>query len=503
MTVNRIERQRLHYLESLDSVRMTAPRAANVSSPGSTPLEEMNELQSFLEVLMTLALGRTVVVPQPYAFDSWAFLTVAERVLEARGPSTASADRPFRLHLFGAGIDSFDDAVRSMLVRVHDPERPFVSSLLPGLSELDPQRLTRMSGDPESLLRWADGVDHRVSAPLSRVMNEFRHLQPVQARPRKGVNLGQMLADLVDPSSAMWHVATQMDEPSREIHSTLVESVRRLDPTRPASFGQRSGLRRDAPWPGDPEGRSAGAIVGKDELALVTEFVDTLYNRVVADSIGVAPATFSTTVELGEDLRRARRVAQQLALGTSRSREVSVAAQDEPPLFEVRLRPEAIHDSALVSAEARRLLDLGSDGLAPLLDARRDTGNGNLRSPFWDSVDRLDRAVLGGEEREIDRALESHLKLATGLLGGTAELGTGGGRRVELVLTAAGAGLPGIAASTGVVPGLVGVGLATMGAVMPGVVGSISTGIGRWRGLRRMASAFSEFVDVSPAGGTS
>lgn len=492
--------QRLQYLESMDSVRMTAPGAVNVSIDRNRQLEEMSQLQSFLEVLMTLALGRTVVVPQSYAFDSWAFLTVAERVLQARGPSTASADRPFRLHLFGAGIDSFDDAVRSMLARVHDPQRPFVSSLLPGLSELDPQRLTRMSGDLPSLLRWADD---RVSPPLESVMNEFRHLQPVQARPRKGVNLGQMLADLVDPSSAMWHAATQMDEPSREVHSILVESVRALDPARPASFGQRSGLRHDAPWPGDPEGRSAGAIVGEDELALVTEFVDTLYNRVVVDSIGVAPATFSTSVALGEDLRRARLVAQRLALGTARSGDASRAVQDETPLFEVRLRPEALRDNAAVSAEAGRLLALGSDELAPLLHARSEVSHRQRRSPFWDSVDRLDRAVLEGEEREMDRALEPHLKLVTGLLGGRAELGMGGGRRVQLVLTAAGAALPSIAASTFGIPGLVGVGLTAAGAVAPGAVGYTSTGIRRWRECRRMASALGEFVGVSPAGGTS
>lgn len=489
--------QRLQYLESMDSVRMTAPGAASASSGRDVQLEEMNQLQSFLEVLMTLALGRTVVVPQSYAFDSWAFLSVAERVLVARGPSTTSADRPFRLHLFGAGIESFDDAVRSMLARVHDPERPFVSSLLPGLSELDPQRLTRMSDDLESLLGWADD---RVSPSLGRVMGEFRHLQPVQARPHKPVALGQMLADLVDPASAMWQAASQMDEPSREVHATLVESVRQLDPTRPASFAQRSGLRHGAPWPGDPEGRPAREIVGGEQLALVTEFVDTLYNRVVADSIGVAPSTFSTSVALGEDLRRARMVAQRLALGTSRSGDTSEPAQDEIPLFEVRLRPEALRDNAAVSAEAKRLLTLGSGELRPLLDARSEVGHGNRRSPFWESVDRLDRAVLEGEEREMNRALDAHLKHVTGLLGGRAELGMGGRRQVQLVLmTAAGAGLPSIAASTWGIP--VVAGLTAVGAVAPGIAEFLPSEIRRRRESRRRASAWGEFVGVSPAGG--
>jgi hypothetical protein len=79
----------------------------------------------------------------------------------------------------------------------------------------------------------------------------------------------------------------------------------------------------------------------------------------------------------------------------------------------------------------------------------------------------------------------------------------GGGRRVELVLTAAGAGLPGFAASASGVPGLVGVGLTTLGAVTPGVVGAVSAKMRQRREGKRMASAFKEFVGASQAGGTS
>src|SRR3954447_12599307 len=97
----------VQYLESLDSVR---------TGPGSGVSAEdarLAELQTFLEVLMALALGREIVVPQSYAFDSGAFLHVAHRVLTARPES--STDRPFRPHLFGPGIRVFDDAVRAML----------------------------------------------------------------------------------------------------------------------------------------------------------------------------------------------------------------------------------------------------------------------------------------------------------------------------------------------------------------------------------------------------
>ncbi|WP_245239154.1 hypothetical protein [Streptomyces sp. MZ04] len=79
---------------------------------------------------MTLALGRNVVVPQSYAFDSTGFLNVARTVLQVRN-SSATNEHPFRIHLFG--VDSFEGAISSMLSRAFDKNRPFVSSLLPEL----------------------------------------------------------------------------------------------------------------------------------------------------------------------------------------------------------------------------------------------------------------------------------------------------------------------------------------------------------------------------------
>jgi hypothetical protein len=81
-----------------------------------------HELQIFVEVLMTLALGRDVVVPQSYAFDSTGFLSVARTVLQARNRA-AIDEHPFRIHLFG--VDSFEDAIANMLSRTFDENRPF------------------------------------------------------------------------------------------------------------------------------------------------------------------------------------------------------------------------------------------------------------------------------------------------------------------------------------------------------------------------------------------
>ena len=122
----------LVYLESLDSVRSIPVGAATSGAA------DLQQLQVFSEVLMVLALGRSVVVPQSYAFDSLAFLRVAHTVLGAR-PRRERPDRPFRLHLYNA--HSFDAAISAMLRRVHHPERPFVSSLLPELSDLAPEEV--------------------------------------------------------------------------------------------------------------------------------------------------------------------------------------------------------------------------------------------------------------------------------------------------------------------------------------------------------------------------
>jgi hypothetical protein len=200
------------------------------------------ELQVFLEVLLTLAMGYDVVVPQSYALDSWAFVRIAGRVREAR-EAAGSKDRPFRLHLFGDDIDTYRDARAAMLNRVHDPNAPFVSSLLPGLAEVDPGRIARLRDNPDKFWSWADTQGDDLGPLLQSVDAEFRAVGPVAARPT-----GPVLSLTERLRSAMASDAAPDDEDdseATEVRAILTDALRRLDTSHPAAFSQRSRLRHD------------------------------------------------------------------------------------------------------------------------------------------------------------------------------------------------------------------------------------------------------------------
>lgn len=469
------------YLESLDSVR-----AADGTADGDLR-HGLTTLQAFLEILMALALGREVVVPQSYAFDSGAFLLAAERVLNARAKAAPeSTDRPFRPHLFGDGIRTFDQAIGAMVTRVHDEQRPFVSSLYPDLARLDRRAVDELAGDLDQFFPRVAG--DTFARPLELVREEFRTTAPVRARPRPdGVRLDRALADLLDPGSAVSAQAADMDDAERDVLERLKAAVAALDPHQPAAFGQRSRLRSAAPWPGRRDGLSARQVVGAD-LDLVVEFVDTLYNRAVSDSIGVATAVFSTSLHLGPDLDTARGLAQDIALGRGPG---PADADGGPPLFDVELRAGDVAGNAELAREVAAILDRGSAALVPLLQARGDGGAGARDNDFWRSVDRLDRAAAGGAGKGFRKARDAHVELVAGLLRGRPAGGVTAKESVQMVLGGAGAAVPTLVA-TG--PGVLSTSLTAIGAMAPIAAHEVTTRLSGRRNRRRLASALGALV---------
>ena len=384
----------VQYLESLDSVR---------TGPGSGVSEKdarLAELQTFLEVLMALALGRDIVVPQSYAFDSGAFLRVAHRVLAAR--PKASEDRPFRPHLFGPGIEDFDDAITAMLRRVHDPDRPFHSSLHPALQEMSPEQIERVVQDLDKGLPRVTG--DAFSKPMRAVLEEFRFTRPfVVPGPGTGLRLDAVLVDLVTPRSKLSSLSAGVLGTQREVYERIRSAVRLLDPSAPAAFGQRSRLRQDVPWPNDPEERTAAQIVGRD-LPLVVEFVDTLYNRVVADSMGRPPALYSTAATADDVQLEARYLAQELALGRPALLGSDAEEADVPPYFHVAARTSGAKRDALLVKDLEKLFEAGAEALEPLMAARSRPS-----STFCKGVAELDEATAAGDRVAYEKAREKHL----------------------------------------------------------------------------------------------
>jgi hypothetical protein len=388
----------VQYLESLDSVR-TGPGSGVSDQDG-----RLAKLQTFLEVLMALALGREIVVPQSYAFDSGAFLDVASRVLTARPAS--STDRPFRPHLFGERIRTFDDAVRAMLHRVHDPDRPFHSSLHPGINRLSREDVEEVVQDLDGRLVLVAGD---LAKPLSLVLDEFRVTQPYVVPGTGGsLRLETVLAELVDPRSTLSSLSAGLLGRQRDVYERLRAAIRRLDPSQPATFGQRSRLRQDVPWPNDSRRRTAADIAGED-LPLVVEFVDTLYNRVVADSMGRPLALYSTTATSDDSLLEARYLAQELALGRPPLLVDPEGGDQDAPFFQVTAPTSTTRRDALLLRDLGRLFDTGTEALVPLMAAR-----GRPDSQFWRGIAAMEAAGAADYERARDKHLTHVAKLLVG-----------------------------------------------------------------------------------------
>ena len=451
---------RYQYLESLDSVR----------TPFASPDDETRELarlQIFSEVLMSLVLGREIVVPQSYAFDSWGFQQVAATFLAARDEAGVQVS-PFRLHLFGAV--SFDDAVARMLGRVGLPDRPFVSSAFP---ELGGERVGDTSAEWLLDQDWLGDERH---AALLAVRREFTRAEPPESRPRTSApGLSALLAEF----------ALSADSSDNEVLNQLVRSVRALGTDHPG-LDVRSSLRAAAPWPADPDGRTALELVGgQDRLDETIEFVDTLYNAVVAGSFGLATASFSTALD--NDSLAARQTAQQVAIGHYRHQ---LAAPAVPgPRFEVRVaRPGAVTTKAAVRRHIRELYASADNALPQLFEQM-----GRPRSRFNQGLKALRTAEQDGNAKEARKALNDHVKHVESLLRDL-RAPTFGLRASEAAIAVAVEGGTIAATTLWSLPTSLQLVLAGAGAVAGGAAGTMLEAPGWFKGKRR-AAALLDVVD--------
>jgi hypothetical protein len=494
------------YLECFDSVRLSRPDLA--AGRGAVyPLEtEAAELQVFLEVLLTLAMGRTIVVPQSYAFDSWAFVHAAKMVLEAKD-ATRSQDRPFRVRLFGSGVRTYRGAVDLMLSRVNDQQSPFVSSLLPELEHVDPGELQAMRGDRDYLWSWADEQHTGLGPLMQRIDAEFRAVSAVRSQPTAAPpTLAQRLHSLSTVDADRRNAGS--DPHVEHVQATVVGALARLDTGRPGAFGQRSRLRQNLPWPNDAEGRTPEEIVGGPRvLDLVVELVDTLYNRVVVDSIGGVEASFVTTVGTNAQQQLARATAQRMALPGGASLRVPDDSAVAAPSFELLAATEVRDASEKTRRDIRVLFDSATTALEGLMDLRGAAGSrADGLNPFWASVQAMEVAARENRGSSASKAIEKHLELVAGALNDKAHLGFEDRLATRLSLSIAGTAASSLAEAhlrlpPGSLAGLGALAGQTASDLLPELPGAAAPLVRRSR-RRRLASALNELVHVpvgSPA----
>lgn len=442
----------LHFLESLDSTRMTWARL--VRSPDDAINEwRAHEVNLLFEVLVSLAFGRTIAVPAPYAFDSLGFMRVASKVLRARDEVASGdvGDRPFRLCLFGGS--TFEAMISRMLARIADQETPFRSSLFPELHQLSPDTLMAVAHDPD-LIRahvsaGSSGVDFDRFVALDQVREEFRLTPSITGRPNGDAPLNGILAAFANRAPR----TGQTDSISLETHGRLQSSIRAML-TRQPHLDVRTVLHSEF-WPGSQRIRTDDVVGGPTELRLVREFTDTAYNCLLSRS-AATPTGLFTTPGISDSNDRdiaGLSTAQDLAIVEFSARfpdtlpsswiggSAGTLAGASGSVILVTDRMSKAHLAADL-AEATSVL---TAAITSVLTQRDDR-----TSDFWQSVedldstvDRIDNATPTKEEPrgslEARRAFDNHVSLLSDLFGSRLETTQNEGRELSIGLITGGA----------------------------------------------------------------
>ncbi len=384
-------RSRPVFLESLDSIR--PHRWSADGDPSAAPV---NELLATLEAVAVLAMGDQITVPQSFAFDSGTFMALATRLLSAKGGKGDGPNPPISVALWRQ--DSFETAVDSMLARIKN--NGFVSSLYP---ELNTGEWKLEDPTLASFLRLLGRHDTQRYAQLSRLALEFQSTAVDRATA-------------CDPLPVRVEGVRDFLEQRTlgPVDEQLTEALRLL--SGPGAFQDRSLIRKDREWIGGG-GRSAREILRNDATwELAVEVVDTLYNRVLADSLGVRHQSYSTPPDLSSAGLRARGLAQEYALDADLVRhrgEVSDAHRIASG-FEYRLDSAAVLTQTESARITRTILNAErlDSALSSLLTARSEPG-----SDFWRSVRAVREAHARGDRKVLERRLADHHAQVAQILG--------------------------------------------------------------------------------------
>ncbi|MBB6406522.1 hypothetical protein [Arthrobacter sp. AZCC_0090] len=443
----------LIYLESMDSVRATWSSGDDVKAAAYA--------QAFVESLLNLAMGRNIVVQRSFAFDSLAFQRVLSDLVEAYESFDKSAlidanrSAPVLLHLNGA--PSFRHAVAETVWRISgarggasDSSRvtaPFQSSMYPDLHDqpglsavasrietgrpelfqalLDPERALLF----ERLWKWF-GSAKAAGSPI-----ETHKIVDARATAAQGIK------DMVEPflNHSAWLSADLKVSGIADLDLVggIVESLRTLrDHAGTAAedpFTYRSRLYGNQHW--FESGATAEQLIGIGRLFSVRELINTMYNMVCKDSIGIVDASFTT--EMVDPARLEDQFTAQALAGLAYDKvtggglwrhAVGVGApqvdvQIEATSEKTRTAVVDVIGRTQRQAAFRRVLEMRDE-------------------PTWQtSLLQLNRARVAKDSRAFERALQRHRDVVALGLSEICEVDTRGGRLQAMVkgIPAAGA----------------------------------------------------------------
>jgi len=498
--------QHFHFLESMDPIRATW------ESPDEVVAETYSHV--FVETIMSLALGRNVVVQQSAALDSYAFQQVLldfkrahDDVVLSRPRLRGKRSAPVMLHLFNA--DSFADSIAKSLVSMaptaaanetaSGQELPFESSMYPDLR--GDMRLRSIAEEIRS--GSIDGFMHLIGSEratlfegvwewfgAARRNSPDRLEKVVEASPAPYIGVRAMLAPILDPYSDFSRRLESNGYNSNPTVESLVRALRSLDKRSAVNdaFSKRSRLY--GPWPWDEAGKSAEDTVGMESLTLVREVINTMYNRVIVDSIGIASASYSTAIgdpnNVGHEF-----AAQQLALESydyavrDRDRSRRTLREGDQTFGGSHIRisglPKGPRSSVMKLFEGNR----ATEAFRALLEIRED--------PRWKSgVERIEQARRRKDQAAVDDAVDAHIDVIARALAGKCvfDKTSGGGIRIAVH----GMGAAAVSEAAQVLTGTFNLWLPVAAAALAAAAPQVQEGFSKHGTYRKTRAALGEMV---------
>lgn len=286
----------LIFHSSFDSTRFTA------LNPGDYP----NLAQAQVEAVISLLLGRSLVINNTYAFDSRSVHNLLATVLETRATMRNQAGkgkggrkrlddaRPFSLRWYG-GPD-FLACCAEQLTRLEPPERRFILSHWKAIDGNDSARVdlaealtARDDQLPGSVAEYDTPAGPGEPGELTRSFKTLLRLDEYARSPGGGVPSRRSARDLAD-------YLIEFEGMNRDVLATMLrnrqdESGAALD--LDTAIGLQTSIRevdydhkKNRSW-AHKKVEEAGGEDCRDEFLLQQrQLVDTLYNSVLADSSG-------------------------------------------------------------------------------------------------------------------------------------------------------------------------------------------------------------------------
>ena len=290
---------RTAFVESLDSARYASRESAAARASAAA---------ARVDTILALLFGYRVVLPEPYSFDSAAFLDIAAEALDAWRRNPAAR----RSHPFLVALQPHHQTFRQMVAaRLRDPK--FILSGFPQWDRDQPAResLARAMSAGGSVASALDPGSHAL-ATLDELSGYFTAARTYRARlPKVGLRTRiEQLQQSTVPADLMLSRRAAFEE--------WGDTLAQLQ--RDARLLQQNGV--------DLTNRSAVRLVGRQMLpdpnyGCLVEAIDSAYNEVVLDAARAITGSMGTPPST--------EFVRHLAAAQDASRILTGEAQDCPP----------------------------------------------------------------------------------------------------------------------------------------------------------------------------